>query len=163
MRRNTRSVLLVLASAAICARVSAADPEASNDSPPAQCLGQGELAAPAPPAFDDYPELDVTRAELVANCAADKLRYAFAVEGVCLDGTRLLNYGTGFVSEMRLYTAEGKFEGLLAQTDHGSVPCQGQTFWPRYVQCEVPVVVTKLCDFGLLEAGEPAFFDRWQE
>lgn len=128
--------------------------------PPSQCLNQCELAGSCTEqplsAFGDF---DATLAELESDCPGEIL---FAVEGVCGDGRRLLRTGTGYTSEIRLYTLQGTFDALLTQTDAVVAPCMGQGYWPHYAQCEVPTVVRSICGPGPAP-GAPAFHNRWDE
>ena len=149
-----------IAVSAFVANAFAADLETLSGSPPAQCMSQCELAGTCElQEFEEFPDFETAFMEISSNCLAE---YIFAVEGVCADGRKLLSTGNGFTSEIRLFTVNGEFEGLITQTDVSMPPCMGQSYWPQYLQCESPRVVERLCGIGF-EIGSPAFQNRWSE
>lgn len=159
---NLRSII---AAAVLSMSAHAAEQENANDFRPTQCLlpcAPGRDSC-EPDEVDEFPDFDAKVAEIVANCRANRLHYLVAVEGMCADGTRLLHTGTGFENEIQLFTEDGKFEALIHHPDHGDWICKSQFYWPRYRQCEAPVVVSRYCGMPLLEIGEPAFANRWEE
>jgi hypothetical protein len=126
--------------------------------PPAVCRSQCELAGRCEQIeFDEYPDFETTREEFSQNCGTGR---PFIVEGMCANGRKLIASATGFTSEIRLYSTNGDFEGLITQTDVVARPCMGQSFWPEFLQCEAPTVTADLCG-DLFEVGAPAFEDRW--
>ncbi|MGV3590706.1 MAG: hypothetical protein ACO1PZ_03385 [Gammaproteobacteria bacterium] len=140
----------------------AADLDQDVSAAPSQCMSPCEPGRCAANEFAALPDFSGTLSEILASCQADRFRYAYAVEGVCSDGAKILATGTGYTSNIRLFTADGEFESQLVHTDVQSAPCMGQFYWPRYRRCESPVVVETLCGY-LLNAGDSIFADRWNE
>ena len=138
-----------------------AEPSDANSFPPVQCMNQCELAGTCREMkFEDFPDFEAAKSDIGSNCQAKYLLYA--IEGACSNGRKILRTGNGFTSEIKLYTEQGNFEGLITQTDVIAPPCMGQSFWPEYLQCDAPTVVTSICGIRS-EIGSPAFQSRWDE
>lgn len=160
-----KHVRVIAAVIVLSTSAHAADPENADDFRPTQCsipCAPGRDSC-QPDEIDEFPDFDTRVSEILANCQANRMHYLIAVEGMCADGTRLLHTGTGYENEIQLFTADGEFEALIYHPDHGDWVCNSQFYWPSYRHCEAPVVVTSYCGVPLLQTGEPAFTNRWEE